>query len=63
MDENWNTVSSFGFADDYTQYQESSSHARILVDGCEVVSPSHDMDNVYRQYNARYGRMVEEIES
>lgn len=61
----WDTMSSFGDGEHYTQYQENwyTHTARVLVAGREVVSPRYDTESVYNQYNARYNRFMEVIEN
>lgn len=47
-------------------YQESKAGrmtaARVVRDGHEVVSPDFDVDRAWRQYNARVGRWIENVE-
>lgn len=60
----WETMSSHPAS--RTAYQateiEGVVYARVAVDGHEVVSPSDDYDHVYRQYDGRVRRAIEELE-
>lgn len=63
-DDQWSTYN--GHPASGLRYQESTAGpqtaARVIQDGHEVVSPSVDLNAVYRQFNGRVQRWIEDAE-
>jgi hypothetical protein len=64
-DADWMTMDSHPASG--TRYQEvqnkGTTWARVTVEGREVVSPSYLNQHVYRQYQGRVQRAIEDMES
>ncbi len=61
----WYTISSHPASG--TGYQEAEmtgadTWARVVVNGREIVSPSINTEQVYREYNGRVQRAIEDLE-
>lgn len=62
----WTTFNGFMTDDGEVCYQEGRTDetvARVTVGGREVVSPTHDLNAAYRNFNRRYARHIEAIEN
>jgi len=64
MNETWNTMISHPASQ--TAYQETEfegrTYARVTVEGHEVVTPQLDTEQVWKIYNGRVARWIEEAE-
>jgi len=58
-EEKWTTVGSHPWSG--LRYQEFEDTARVVRDGYEIISPSTDIESVYRQYRSRVDREISEI--